>query len=184
MHSFVFPVFILEGVSLSLTLLISVLMFSCHFLTWKMWVVLGTQAPAICLVQLPQMAKPAPGHGVCSSAVLPMALLPGLLPHWKGKVELTGVCRLEKCIGFLLLSMLWRKRGESVGVFFSSQVWGLKKHLKIYSFFEVLQSDFQACDLRMLALWGCQSAINPILGYKPTHITTLTREGVVKWQRS
>lgn len=127
-HRFVFPVLILEGVSLSLTIHISVLMFSCHFLTWQMWIALGTQAPAICLVQVPQMAKPALAAVLgmdtvsvllCSAA---NALLPGLLPHWKGKVELTGVCRLEKCIGFLLLSTLWRKRGESVAIFFGSQL--------------------------------------------------------------
>lgn len=60
---------------------------------------------------------------LCSSAELPAALFPDLVPHWKGKVKLTGVCRLEKCIGFLLLSMLWRKwGGEFVGIFFGSQL--------------------------------------------------------------
>lgn len=59
-------------VSAYLWLFIS-LMFSCHFLTWQMWVALGTQAPAICLVQLPQMAKPA------LAAVLGMDLVSLLL---------------------------------------------------------------------------------------------------------
>lgn len=80
---------------------------------------LRLQLSALC--SSPKMVKPALAAvlGMDTVSVLPSsaanALLPGSLPHWKGKEELTGVCRLKKLHRFPVAKHAVKKEGWICG---------------------------------------------------------------------